>query len=281
MNQNEMKEKKVLIVGMGRSGKAAAEVLHGLGAEVVCQDSSPAEKLGPKFVTWIEKNGIRRYFGCLPEDLSGFDLVVLSPGVPPYLPFIREAEALGAEVIGELELAWRVGQGRYVAITGTNGKTTTTTLVGEIFEASGRKTEVVGNIGVAAVSKAACAEPDEWLITEASSFQLETTRDFHPVVSAILNLTPDHLNRHKTMEAYGAAKAMVFRNQTADDYLVINYDDKACFALAEGCRATVVPFSRREELDYGAYLAHLTYHLPLTTLSLPIILISPVLSSTG
>ena len=180
-------------------------------------------------------------------------MVVLSPGVPTYIELVQRAAAAGAEIIGELELAYRLSKGRFIAITGTNGKTTTTTLVGEIFKAAGRKTGVVVNIGVAAVTEARRADEDEWLVTECSSFQLETVREFHPVVSAILNLTPDHLNRHKTMEAYAAAKANVFMNQTGDDFLVINKDDPACFALAEGCRAKVVPFSRKEVLDFGAY----------------------------
>ena len=201
MDRNSIQGMKVLIVGMGRSGKAAAEELHKLGVEITCQDSSPAAKIGPKFVTWLEKENITRCFGHDPEDPCAFDLIVLSPGVAPGLPFLQLARAAGVEIIGELELAYRLGYGRYVAITGTNGKTTTTTLTGEIFERSGRLTEVVGNIGVAVISKAMSADPEEWLIAEVSSFQLETTKEFHPEIAAILNLTPDHLNRHKTMEA--------------------------------------------------------------------------------
>ncbi|MDO4859937.1 MAG: UDP-N-acetylmuramoyl-L-alanine--D-glutamate ligase, partial [Bacillota bacterium] len=175
-------------------------------------------------------------------------------GVPPTLGFIEEAKANGAEIIGELELAYRMGKGNYVAITGTNGKTTTTTLVGEMFKNAGKKTNVVGNIGFAVVTEAVNADDDTWMVTEASSFQLETTADFKPLVSAILNLTEDHMDRHKTMENYGAAKAKAFANQGPDEYLVINYDDKACFALAGNCKAEVIPFSRLEKLDKGAYV---------------------------
>ena len=142
-------------------------------------------------------------------------------------------------IIGELELAYRLTPARFVAITGTNGKTTTTTLVGEIFREDGRKTAVVGNIGEPVVTEAVKADEDEWLITEVSSFQLETTREFRPLISAILNLTPDHLNRHKTMEAYGNAKARVAVMQSEDEFLVINGDDPAAMALASQSKAKV------------------------------------------
>ncbi len=255
MNRETVKGKRILVVGMGRSGKAAIYELHNLGAEVCAQDSSPMNKIDPKFVTFLEKQGIPFFFAENPERMEAFDLVVISPGVAPDLPFLEEARAAGIEVIGELELSYRLGNGRYVAITGTNGKTTTTTLVGKIFEKARIKSEVVGNIGVAVISKALTADNDEWMITETSSFQLETVKEFRPKISAILNLTPDHLNRHKTMEAYGRAKAAVFAKQTADDYLIINYDDKVCYALSETCKAKIIPFSRKEELSVGAYVA--------------------------
>ena len=252
--RDEVKGKKILVVGMGKSGKAAVQELHKLGAQVVAQDVHTVDAVDPKFAKYLEKEGIPALFGCNPDNMGEYDLVVISPGVSPDLSFLQEARLSGVEVIGELELAYRLSRGTFIAITGTNGKTTTTTLVGKIFEKARRKTAVVGNIGVAVVSKALESTEDEWMVTEASSFQLETVKEFHAKVSAILNLTPDHLNRHKTMEAYGAAKAQVFRNQDENDYLVINYDDKTCFALAEKCKATVVPFSRKEELKMGAFL---------------------------
>lgn len=254
MKKEAVQGKKILVIGMGRSGKAAVSELHKLGANLRAQDSNPVEKLDPKFVTFLEREHIPFDFRQNPEDITSFDMVVLSPGVPTDLPFLEEARRAGVEVIGELEMAYRLSKGSYVAITGTNGKTTTTTLVGKIFEKARRKTAVVGNIGVAAISKAVEATDDEWMIAETSSFQLETVKEFHPKISAILNLTPDHLNRHKTMAAYGAAKAAIFRNQEPEDYLVINRDDPQCYKLAENCRATIVPFSRREELGFGAYL---------------------------
>lgn len=253
-NTAKIEGKKVLVVGMGNSGKAAVEAIVPLGADVYVQDSKSEEQMDQEFLTYLKDNGVTCYLGCTPEDMGIFDMMILSPGVPTELGFIKEGREKGAEVIGELEIAYRLGNGRYVAITGTNGKTTTTTLVGEIYKAADKITYVVGNIGVAVISKALTAEDESWLVTETSSFQLETIKEFRPEVSAILNLTPDHMDRHKTMENYGKAKAGVFMNQTADQYCVLNYDDKACFDLGKDCRATIVPFSRLEELEFGAYV---------------------------
>lgn len=249
-----MENKKVLIVGLGNSGKAAAQAMVKLGAKVSVQENKDEDELDTQLITFLRDKNVTCYLGCTPDDMSEFDMLILSPGVPPELDFIKDAKAAGAEIIGELEIAYRAGSGNYVAITGTNGKTTTTTLVGEIYKEAGRKTYVVGNIGVAVISKALSAESDSWLITETSSFQLETIKDFKPEVSAILNLTPDHMDRHKTMECYGEAKANVFKNQDPDQYCVINYDDKVCYALADECSAKVVPFSRKEELEFGAFV---------------------------
>lgn len=252
--RNSLKDKKVLVIGMGRSGKAAIEALTGYGTELYAQDSADGSKMDPAFLDYLKEKGVATYFGKVPEDMSVFDILVLSPGVPPQLDFIQAAQAAGAEIIGELELAYRLTPAHFAAITGTNGKTTTTTLVGEIFKAAGRDTAVVGNIGNPVVTEAVAADGSAWMVTEVSSFQLETTKDFKPEVSAILNLTPDHLNRHKTMKAYGDAKARVAVNQTPDEYLVINYDDKAALELAAQSKAKVVPFSRKETLEAGAYL---------------------------
>lgn len=253
-NVKNMKDKKVLIIGLGRSGIAAAQAMVRLEANVSIQDAKREDEVDAQLAAFLRGKGVHCYFDRIPQDMGDFDLLILSPGVNPELGFIQEAKAAGVEIVGELEIAYRIGCGNYVAITGTNGKTTTTTLVGEIFTAAKRKTHVVGNIGVAVISASIDASEDDWLITETSSFQLETIRYFKPAVSAILNLTPDHLDRHHTMEAYGAAKARVFENQSADGYLVINYDDKVCYALAKDCKAKVVPFSRKEELPFGAFV---------------------------
>ncbi|MBR0456534.1 MAG: UDP-N-acetylmuramoyl-L-alanine--D-glutamate ligase [Firmicutes bacterium] len=246
---------KALVIGMGRSGKAAVDALTEQGAQVSIQDSKSPENFEPEFLEQIKEKNITAYLGCVPEDMSQFDMLVLSPGVPPTVGFIEDAKAAGAEIIGELELAYRLCKGRFVGITGTNGKTTTTTLTGEIYKAAGRDTIIGGNIGNAIAVDALNAGEDTWMITEISSFQLETIQQFRPEVSAILNLTPDHMDRHKTMEEYGRVKARIFENQTEDQYCVLNYDDKASFELAEreGCRAKIVPFSREQELDFGAF----------------------------
>ena len=249
-----LRGRRVLVVGLGKSGKAAAKALSEAGAEVSVQDSKTADKLDTQFRQYMQNEGIKAYLGSVPEDMTAYDMLVLSPGVPPALDYIQKAKEAGAEIIGELELAYRLGRGNFVAITGTNGKTTTTTLVGEIFKASGRNTAVVGNIGNPVVNEAVDSTEDDWLVTEVSSFQLETAVDFRPVVSAILNLTPDHLNRHGTMEAYGAAKAKVAANQSEDEFLVINLDDPAAYELTKYTKATVIPFSRKEKPDKGAYL---------------------------
>lgn len=253
--QNELlKNKKVLIVGMGKSGEAAMNLALLQGAQVHIQDSKSEDQMDEQLKEKIRRQPVKAWLGEVPSDMGCYDMLILSPGVPVDLPFVLEAKAGGAEIIGELELAYRLGGGHYIGITGTNGKTTTTTLVGEICKAAGRKTHVVGNIGVPVVEGAMQAGDDDWMVTEISSFQLETTDEFRPEVSAILNLTPDHLNRHKTMENYGAAKARIFLRQSADQYCVLNYDDPLCYALGESCRAKIVPFSRKEELDFGAFV---------------------------
>ena len=248
MKREELKDKKILVAGMGRSGKAAVDALLSVGADVYAYDSHTEEELG-----YTPDEKVTKYFGIEPE-LDGIDMVIVSPGIPMDNSLIKEALDRGIEVIGELELAYILSAGSFIGITGTNGKTTTTTLVGEIFKRKYEHTYVVGNIGVAVVSKALRAEEDAWMITETSSFQLETAKTFRPVVSAILNLTPDHLNRHGTMEEYGRCKANIFRNQDVNDYAVANYDDKASYDLFKDCRAEVIPFSRREVLDKGAFL---------------------------
>lgn len=253
-NTDNIKNRKVLVVGLGKSGIAAVQAMVKLEAEVYVQDSKKEENVDANLRHYLEEKGVKTYFNMIPPDMSVFDMLILSPGVSPELPFIAEAEEKGAEIIGELEIAYRVGRGNYVAITGTNGKTTTTTLTGEIFKEAGKTTYVVGNIGTAVISASLDSDEDGWMVTETSSFQLETTRYFKPAVSAILNITPDHLNRHHTMAAYKEAKAKIFANQTEENYLVINYDDKECFEMAKGCKAEIVPFSRKEILDAGVFV---------------------------
>lgn len=254
INLNNIKNKRVLVVGLGKSGIAAVQAMLKLQANVSVQDSKDIDKIDGQLLSFLRGKGVEFFLGETPKDLSAFDMLILSPGVDPQLPFIKEAESMGAEIIGELEIAFRIARGRFVAITGTNGKTTTTALTGEIFKKSGRPTHVVGNIGVAVISKALDTENDDWLITETSSFQLQTIKYFKPVISAILNVTPDHLNRHHTMKNYGLTKGRIFENQDESGYCILNADDDICMKLAGKCRAKVVLFSSTRELDKGAFV---------------------------
>ncbi|MDF2654947.1 MAG: UDP-N-acetylmuramoyl-L-alanine--D-glutamate ligase [Bacillota bacterium] len=251
---NELKDKKILVVGMGKSGIAATQALLKLGAVVSVYDGKDEDKICGQLIQFLRNKNVTCYFGEEPDNTGDLDMVVISPGVPTDTGFVQKAKAAGAEVIGELEIAYRVGKGRYVAITGTNGKTTTTTLVGEIFKKSGRKTYVVGNVGVAVISKALCTTEEDWLVTETSSFQLETTKHFKPEVSALLNITPDHMDRHKTLENYAQAKARIFQNQDENQYFVVNYDDEESYRLIAQCKAKVVPFSRKNTLEMGCFV---------------------------
>lgn len=253
-NNYDMAGKSVLVVGLGKSGIAATEAMIKLGAKVAVQDSKKEEDTAEELLAFLRENNVELYLGKLPEDFSQFDMLILSPGVNPELEFVQKAQSQGAEIVGELEVAYRLAKGTFVALTGTNGKTTTTTLVGEIFKNSGRSTHVVGNIGVAVISKALETTEEDWLITETSSFQLQTVKEFKPVVSALLNITPDHLNRHHTMEEYGLAKANIFANQTEDCYAVVNGDDEFCVRLAKNGNAKVVLFSSTKELEEGAFV---------------------------
>ena len=253
-NLQNIKGRKILVVGLGKSGTAAAREMLRLGADVTVQDMKSRGELDPGLLRFLENQGAKLCLGASPSDVTGYDMLILSPGVTPELPFVQEAAAAGAEIVGELEIAFRISKGNFVAITGTNGKTTTTTLVGEIFANAGRKTYVVGNIGVAVISEASVSREGDWMITEVSSFQLETTKYFKPHISAILNITPDHLNRHHTFENYIRAKARVFENQSADGYFVTNHEDPVCRKLAAESPAKVVWFSDKEELPFGAFV---------------------------
>lgn len=250
---------KAIIIGMGKSGKCAMEALNDLKYELAIQDSKKPEEADPGVRVFCEKNHIEEFWGTMPEDFSSYDMMVLSPGVDPEKDFVVKAREQGCEIVGELELAFRLAKGTFIGITGTNGKTTTTTLVGEIFKASGRKTNVVGNIGLPVISVAHGSTAEDWMVTEVSSFQLQTVSQFRPKVSAILNLTPDHLNRHHTMELYGEAKSAIWWNQTEDDYLVLNADDETLMKLCledvdKELKAKLVLFSRKTEPGLGAFL---------------------------
>lgn len=247
----ELKDKKVLVVGAGRTGLAAARFLLRRGAEVTLTDSKDKDKLGPEPGELLAA-GVRDALGNYPVVHPGaFDLVVVSPGVPPGVPPVAAAREKGIPVTGELELAYRHALAPMVAVTGTNGKTTTTTLVGEVFKAAGRRTLVGGNIGTTLVDVIEGYGPGDIIVAEVSSFQLETVEYFKPRVAVILNIAPDHLDRHGTMDDYTAAKARIFARQDKKDYTVLNYDDPRTRSLAGQTSGQVIFFSRRHNLEEG------------------------------
>lgn len=247
--------KKVLVCGMARSGVSAAQCLYELGARVTISDSKAEEKLAEALQP-LEGMDIRRCLGdqAQPEDLESYDLAVTSPGIPMQAPILRAVQAAGVPLIGELELGAQVSRAPLYAVTGTNGKTTTTTLIGEIFRNLGKTTYVVGNIGYPFTACALQCGEEDVAVAEVSSFQLETISTFHPHIAVMCNITEDHLNRHGTMEEYIRVKERIFENMGQGDYAVLNLDDPIVRGMAERIPCTPAFFSRRQEVETGAYL---------------------------
>jgi UDP-N-acetylmuramoylalanine--D-glutamate ligase len=250
----ELKDKRVLVVGLGKSGVASALFLKAHGARVTVSDTKSGDELRNEIPSLLDHGITVETGGHGERTFRGQDLIVVSPGVPVDAPLLVQARALGEAVIGEIELAARFLPGPIVAITGSNGKTTTTTLTGEILAAGGLPTLVGGNIGTPAISLAERAKRETAIVLEVSSFQLETIQTFHPKVSVVLNVTPDHLDRHRTFEAYVDAKARIFENQRGDDFVVLNEDDPTCVTMAARTRAQVFWFSRQKEVKQGAWV---------------------------
>ena len=260
----DVKGKKVLVFGSGISGESAAELLLRQGAGIVLYDGNEkldAAEVEKKITDSIRDAGdmsapdLEIVLGAFPEEILGeLSLVVISPGVPADLPIVEKIRQQGIPVWGEIELAYVFGKGQVLAITGTNGKTTTTALLGEIMSNDRESVFVVGNIGNPYTSVVPRTEDSSVIVAEISSFQLETIHTFRPKVSAILNITPDHLNRHHTMEAYIAAKERIAENQTADDVCVLNYEDEVLRGFGEKTKAQVLYFSSRRRLKRGVYL---------------------------
>ena len=249
----DLQGKKVLVFGSGISGEAAAGLLAERGAQVVLYDGN--EKLDRAAVAGRVPGGTQIVLGEFPEALlDGLDLVVMSPGVPTDLPVVARMREKSIPVWGEIELAYACAKGDVLAITGTNGKTTTTTLLGEIMREAADSVFVVGNIGTPYTGIASDTREDSVTVAEVSSFQLETVHSFRPKVSAILNITPDHLNRHHTMEAYIAAKERIAENQTEDDYCVLNYEDEVLREFGRDIRPQVLYFSSRRKLKRGVWM---------------------------
>lgn len=257
----DMKGKNVLVFGSGISGVAASRLLLEKGADVVLYDSNKnldGEEIRREILKEIpvEASGtVQIVLGELPENLiEGLSLTVMSPGVPADLPVVKRMRQKKIPVWGEIELAYVYGKGDVLAITGTNGKTTTTALLGEIMKAYNEHTYVVGNIGNPYTSAVLGQPKDSVTVAEMSSFQLETVHTFAPKISAILNISPDHLNRHHTMEDYIGAKENIAKNQTAEDTCVLNYEDEVTRRFGENLTAQVLYFSSRHKLERGIYL---------------------------
>lgn len=248
----ELKNKNVLVIGLGISGVSTAKALVKLGANVIINDSKNKDKLLDN-INELKGLNISYELGTNDMNLDEIDLVVKSPGVPLEAPIIQKALEEGLEVITDIELAYRISDNTFIAITGTNGKTTTTTLTGEIIKNSRMKCHVTGNIGVGILWEAVNSNKDDVFVVETSSFQLESTKYFKPKVSVIINITPDHIKWHKTFENYINAKAKVFMNQDRECFTILNYDDPILKELSEKVKGNLVFFSQKSKLKKGVY----------------------------
>jgi UDP-N-acetylmuramoylalanine--D-glutamate ligase len=250
----DLKNKRVLVVGLGKSGLSAAMFLRAQGARVTVSDTRSAVALAKEIPALLEAGIMVESGGHGLLTFRRQDLIVVSPGVPMDTPEVKQVVAFGLTVIGELELASRYLQGQVVAITGSNGKTTTTTLVGKIFSDAGVPTQVGGNIGLPVIDLVAKSTPETVNVLEVSSFQLETVEEFHPRIAVILNITPDHLDRHGSFEKYVAAKERIFEQQGAEDALVLNGDDRVTQMCAARAKSEVFWFSRTKAVRKGAFV---------------------------
>jgi UDP-N-acetylmuramoylalanine--D-glutamate ligase len=251
----ELKERKSLVLGAGKSGIASAKFLAERGAVVALHDKKPVENWSDEAKSLKETHNVGLISGQIPSWLlDQIELAVISPGVPTNTIPARYVDRKNGEVIGEVELAYRFLKGRIVGITGSNGKTTTTTLIGELLKNSGIETQVGGNIGTPLLSLTETSTENSWTVVELSSFQLETIRDFHPNVAVALNVTPNHLDRYDFFSDYAAAKHRLLMNQTADDVAILNADDEITASWVKGLKANVVLFSVKKELDEGLFL---------------------------
>lgn len=249
-----LKNKKVLVLGLGISGLSIVKALDKLQAKIIVYDSKSEEEL-TDFFDQVKRIDLQKYLNNKEINLESIDLIVKSPGITHDIPIIIEAKKRNIEIITDLELAYRIAPTKnIISITGTNGKTTTTTLVGEIFKDKGFNTFVVGNIGIGILDNMVYAKKEDIFIIEASSFQLEDTKSFKPKVSLIINITPDHLTWHGTLENYIKAKKKNIVNQDKDDYTILNYDDKILRNLESQLNSNLIWFSVKEKLDQGIFI---------------------------
>jgi UDP-N-acetylmuramoylalanine--D-glutamate ligase len=250
----ELKNKRVLVVGLGKSGRAAALFLRDRGARVTVSDARSVAALEKEIPALLDAGIMVEAGGHGLLTFRRQDLIVVSPGVPFDTPELKQVRAFGLPIIGELELASRFLRGRVAAITGSNGKTTTTALLGKIFADSGRPTLVGGNIGTPVIELVGQSTAATMTVLEVSSFQLETVEEFHPHIAVVLNITPDHLDRHGTFATYAAAKARITGRQTASDFLVLNGEDTPTQMIAGKTQAQVFWFSGRRPIKQGAFV---------------------------
>lgn len=249
----KLKGNKVLILGLGKSGIAAALTLSKMGAKVVASDIKEEREL--KDIEILSSHDIELVCGGHPLDLlENCKLIVVSPGIPNDLEIIIEAKNRNIPVVSELELGYWFTKAPVIAITGTNGKTTTTTLVGEILKNDGFNISLAGNIGIPLIGEMESRDNNDYIVVEVSSFQLENILHFKPKIGVILNISEDHMNRHKNLENYIEAKARIFENQDESDFLILNYDDPVLSKLAKRAKSNVIFFSRKAELSSGAYV---------------------------
>lgn len=255
LQRKDLKGKKVLVFGSGISGTGAVKLLARVGAQIILYDGNENLKEEDIRKKLPEGCSCEILLGELPDEvIESLDLAVMSPGVPQDIPPVERLKKKGVRIWGEVELAYQMGKGKVLAVTGTNGKTTTTALLGEIMKAYSDSVFVVGNIGNAYTAAALDTKEDSYVVAEISSFQLETIETFAPEVSAILNITEDHLNRHHTMEEYIRVKELITANQTKEDFCILNYEDPVLRDFAEKCPAAVVFFSSERRLSQGIFL---------------------------
>lgn len=250
--------KRIAVVGMARTGLAAAEVMAALGADVVLFDSKPASELTDALAA-ASALGVEARPGTDTPDLTGFDLLIPSPAIPMKHPLFAQASARGVEIASEIEIAYRISKAPIVAITGTNGKSTTTVMTGQMLRADGRDACIAGNVSAGEyklplISAAHKASADAIIVAEISTFQLEWIRTFRPRVAMLLNATSDHLDRHGTVEEYRRLKARIFENQTADDIAIINADDPFASSVVPRLAGRVLLFSRQAEVSDGGFV---------------------------
>lgn len=252
----DLLNKKVLVCGMAKSGVSAAKFLKSKFANVIIQDIK--KDFPDNILKELTELGINLFLGANPDKIiSEQELIILSPGIPTDLPFLKKAKELNIPIWSEIELAYRFCPSQnIISITGTNGKTTTTSLVYEIVKSFCDNSVLVGNIGIPFTSKLYDITEDTLIVSELSSFQLENIEQFRPKVSAILNITPDHLDRHKTLENYICAKEQVFKNQLNSDYIVLNFDDEYCIKIKDKVNCTPIFFSRKTELENGVFIKY-------------------------